>query len=390
MEVSNAQPILSIVIPTKNRYEYLEILMKALLESNSNDFELVIQDNSDDNLEFLKFIHHYKQDKRLKYSHTSGWLSVVDNCDLGVDAAVGTYVCMLGDDDGILLDMSLTVCKYLIENDYAAAVVNKAQYYWPDTSHAVWGDKLSGKLFYEKYSGDVKKLEPNIALLDVLKEGASKTLKMLPRIYHSFVSLKSLNGLKVKTGSFFPGPSPDMANAVGLVPFISKYIYLDMPAVISGHSSKSTGGQGGQKKHIGKIENQSHLPKNTKDNWNSKIPFFWSGPTIYAESAYQAMKATENMYIEKLSYTSLYAQCLVFEPHFRKLTIIKIKENYSIVIPTAIKVLSLIFYRGFNYIKNSLKYTFDDNKKFEANDIVIAQVKLNEFFKSREIKQISY
>lgn len=388
MEESLNQPILSIVMPTKNRYEYLKVFMESLLEKESQEFELIIQDNSDDNSAFLKYLNHIKQASWLKYNHTQGWLSVVENCDLAVQSSTGKYVCMLGDDDGILLDISIKICKYLDENKYDAAIVEKAQYYWPDTSHAVWGDKLAGKLFYENYKGKINLLNPDIALLEVLKVGASQSLKDLPRVYHSFVSRDSLNGLKLKTGSFFPGPSPDMANAVGLVPFISKYVFMDIPAVISGHSAKSTGGQGGEKKHYGKIENQAHLPKNTKDIWNGKIPFFWSGPTIYAESAYQAMKATDSVYVEKLSYSALYAQCFVFEPQYRNLVIQKMKNNHATLITSIILILKLILYRGINFIKNSVRYKFKAENKFDAENIVIAQDKLEEFIKNSNIEQV--
>ena len=52
------QPLLlSIVIPTKNRYDYLCILIKSLLKNQSDEFEIIIQDNSDDNTLFIEFLN---------------------------------------------------------------------------------------------------------------------------------------------------------------------------------------------------------------------------------------------------------------------------------------------------------------------------------------------
>ena len=47
-------PLLSIVVPTKNRYYYLLKLIELVESIGSPELELVIQDNSDDNDEFLK------------------------------------------------------------------------------------------------------------------------------------------------------------------------------------------------------------------------------------------------------------------------------------------------------------------------------------------------
>ncbi|EFG1084042.1 glycosyltransferase, partial [Escherichia coli] len=39
---------LSILIPTKNRSEYLDDVLSSLLTWKRDDFEVIIQDNSDD------------------------------------------------------------------------------------------------------------------------------------------------------------------------------------------------------------------------------------------------------------------------------------------------------------------------------------------------------
>lgn len=374
MEVLNTQPILSIVIPTKNRYEYLEILIKVLLETNSNEFELIIQDNSDDNSMFLKYINHYSKDKRLKYSHTSGWLSVIDNCDLGINSAIGIYICMLGDDDGILLENSITLCHWLLERKIDAALVNVISYSWPDITHAVWGDRFSGKLENKLFSFKSEIIETKKELVNVCKTGGSIGLGKLPRVYHAFVSKQKLVELNKETRTNFPGPSPDMANAVGLCKYIDQYIYVDFPSIIAGHSKKSTAGQGGMKEHHGAIENQSHLPKNTKQEWTREIPLFWSGPTIYAESASKALEKTNN-YSYSLNYSYLYACCLVYEKQYKSKVIKKMLNQKSILIgifvclKVIINVFLIFLKRSVNFLKNIVKYRISKNAFIQASNI---------------------
>lgn len=370
-------PLLSIVVPTKNRYIYLENFVSSFTAFSAAEIELIIQDNSDDqSKDFLGFLEQCN-DKRIKYAYKEGWLSVVENCDLGIGAAAGEYICMLGDDDGMSFRTSLEVVKYCINNGHDAAIVNKAEYYWPDTSHAVWKDLLAGNIFYNNYTYQVKPISVEQELKAVLKEGAARTLRSLPRVYHGFVRRETLFQLKEISGSYFPGPSPDMANAIGLAKVVKNMVEIDAPAVISGHSKKSTGGMGGEKKHHGSIENQLHLPKETSALWSVKIPKFWSGATIYAESAKEALVRTNNSKSFKLNYKYLLAFCLVFESSYMKEIMNVILKNPLQIPVIVMYFIGLIFFRGTNYIKNYFKFNDKSNLSISATSIFDAQEKLN-------------
>lgn len=380
---------LSIVVPTKDRYRYLENFVSSFVEFDSAEIELIIQDNSDNqSVEFLKFLTEINDD-RIKYAYKEGWLSVVENCDLAIDAATGQYVCMLGDDDGMLFQLSLDVIRYCITNDFDAVILNKAEYYWPDTSHAVWKDLLAGNLFYKDYTFQTKRIVVADELEMVLKEGAARTLRGLPRVYHGFVKKESLDKLKTTSGSYFPGPSPDMANAIGLATVIENLVEIDAPAVISGHSKRSAGGMGGEKKHHGRIEEQLFLPKNTAKLWSNKIPKFWSGATIYAESAKEALLRTNSSSKFKLNYTYLWAYCFVFETKYLKLLIPVVLRN-PLQIPLFLAyVFSLTLFRGSNFIKNYFKFNSKEKLSVPAKNISVAQQLLNNLLKEETIFTLS-
>ena len=368
------QPLLSIVIPTKNRYEYLEILIKALLESQSQEFELIIQDNSDNNNDFERYLETIN-DSRLKYNYLQSYLSVIENCDLAVGTSTGKYVIMLGDDDGILIEKSIELVKYLSKNNADAAIVNWIDYAWPDTIHAVWGDGLSGKIIVPRFTYSYKWLNSQQELKQVLHKGAAFGLGRLARIYHGIVKKEKLDAIKAETGTYFPGPSPDMANAVALTKYIETYIYADFPTIISGHSKKSTGGQGGEKKHHGSIAAQAHLPKDTVSKWSPKIPFFWSGPTIYSESARRSILATNRESFLKINYAYLYACCFVFERAYTSEIIkaINLESNPYKRIVTFIKIIYfciIIFIsRIFNFATNLIQLKFKSDEHLKAVSI---------------------
>lgn len=370
-------PLLSIVIPTKNRYIYLQNFVSSFLDFKSLEIELIIQDNSDlQSSEFLNFINN-SNDSRIKYFYSSNWLSVVENCDHAIQAASGEYICMLGDDDGMLFNVSLDVLRFSKNNNFDAVNINKAEYYWPDTSHAVWKDLLAGNIFFKEYTYKTRVIQIENELAKVLDEGAANTLRSLPRVYHGFIKKEVLHELKIISGSFFPGPSPDMANAIGLTSVVKTLVEIDVPAIISGHSKRSGGGMGAEKKHHGRIEDQTFLPKETSKLWCNKIPKFWSGATIYAESAKEALRRTSKLNQSKLNFSYLWAFCLVFETKYFKKIMPVIFRNPLQIPLVFYYVFNLILFRGLNYIKNYFKFNNKSNLSKEASSIYEAQIILN-------------
>lgn len=311
------RPLLSIVIPTKDRYIYLLILLEELIGYNLTEIEVIVEDNSKSNKEYLAW-QKENTSSIIKYTYNPNYaISAVENCNNAVGRATGDYICFIGDDDGISYHL-IAFVKWLKLNSYDAASFKKAIYLWPDIKHKYLGSKFSGVLQFndvEEYSYLEHDAEKE---LKILLEGGAQNLDFMPKSYHAVISRLSLEKLYSSCSSYFPGPVPDMANAVGLVPFVNKMIYTDAPLVISGNAAKSMAGKGAQKKHLGKIEEQPSLPKNTATDWTKELPKFWSGPTIWAEGALKALKATgQNEKIIFFNWPYFYTFCLIFTSGYK-------------------------------------------------------------------------
>jgi glycosyltransferase involved in cell wall biosynthesis len=313
------QPLLSIVIPTKNRYEYLVPLLDFFHEIWLNEIELIIQDNSDNNDKILKYLNKLP-DIRIKYQYTSKHISIVENCDLAIDNANGKYVIMIGDDDGILPTI-LEATKWMDKNGIDALANRRPHYLWPDIVNlSIWNEKANGILTCAtNYSGKYQPIDLKLELNLLLSRGCTN-IGNLPRVYHMIISKNILEILKDEVGTYFPGPSPDMANAIGLSKYIKNAVYIDYPLVITGNGYKSTGGQGVRHSHHGILNDLDFLPKGTVEMWSVNIPKFWSGPTIYAESAVKALQAlADDTGLNNINYAFLYAHCLVYECRYWKI-----------------------------------------------------------------------
>jgi glycosyltransferase involved in cell wall biosynthesis len=387
--MNHPTPLLSIVIPTKNRYEYLKVLIDKLLSYETQDFEVVVNDNSEDNSLFVDYVNSI-QDERFKYKHVSKWLSVVENCDMAISLSSGKYVCMLGDDDGILISKAIELLRLMEKKGYEAAVLTQMSYSWPDSSHVLWKN-VSGKFVIHKFTNVVHEQDTQAELNKVLRQGAGFGLGNIPRVYHAIVKKSVLDEMKKETGTYFPGPSPDMANAVGLTKYIKRHIYLDFPVIISGHSKKSTGGQGALKQHHGKVEDQAFLPKETASKWNKIVPYFWSVPTIYAESARRALVETNRA--DDINYSALHAMCLLYEKSYYKEVVAAYRlKNKGIsrlvnLIPIAFYFTIFFTKRVVTFIKNYVNNRLVVADQISKKDIAEVITYADELYKDVHVLQ---
>ncbi|HAP0100263.1 TPA: glycosyltransferase family 2 protein, partial [Escherichia coli] len=115
---------LSILIPTKNRSEYLDDVLSSLLTWKRDDFEVIIQDNSDD-LKTHNVVEKYRYDHRVKYFYVKEHLSVIDNFEYAVKNSSGKIITAIGDDDGIL-PIVMDVADWMLKNSVEAVLTNKA------------------------------------------------------------------------------------------------------------------------------------------------------------------------------------------------------------------------------------------------------------------------
>ena len=273
--------LLSIVIPTKDRYFYLKNLIQLIDGFKSNEIELVIQDNSSNNEDFVKFLKE-QDNKNVKYFYCPDKLSMSQNSDIAILNSTGEYVCFIGDDDGVF-DNIVEIVRMMKEKGIEAILPSRSIYNWPDFFDGSYY-KLTSTLLLNKGKKKLVPVNVQKELGKAIKSGF-KNLGRMPRVYQAIVIRKKLDDIYSRYGSFFPGGSPDMANAVALSLEGCNCYYFDYPVVITGQS-KSVGG--GERTMIGlkSIDEIPFLPTEQKDYWHKSLPKLWCSDTIWPMSAY--------------------------------------------------------------------------------------------------------
>ena len=304
------RPLLSFAIPTKDRKSYLSCLVDTLLCFESQDIEVIVQDNSFVANDYMLKLH--SRDSRLIYKHDSSEANVTVNCERSIEATSGRYVCMLGDDDAVC-EKIVELVSRLEAIGIESACFEVGRYYWPDLKFRFFGSTLGGHLDYKYRHGEIKRLNMEKVASNFYESGALDYRK-LPRLYHGVVARKSLLKIKSRSGFYFPGPSPDMANAVALLLIVKHHVYVPRSYVISGKAAKSTGGKGVRGEHVDTLDNEKSLSVEVKSDWSDLVPRYWSGSTVWAQSAIFALdKMGEVGSIKQISFMRLYASCLCFE-----------------------------------------------------------------------------
>ncbi|MDB3980080.1 glycosyltransferase, partial [Candidatus Marinimicrobia bacterium] len=302
----NKSYLLSILVPTQNRYETLLPLLEYLFNFDNKQVEIIIEDNSENNKMTKKIRKKISGKKNIKYSFSSKSISVTDNFNKALERSSGEYICSIGDDDGVM-PYAIDIVKWMKNKKIHCLTAMKPDYSWPGQKYSFLSDDVSGVLSFSKFEYSAHNICTQTELLKVLSKGGTEMCK-LPSVYHGIIKRSALVDLQKISGSFFPGPSPDIANAIGLTALDLNCYYLDLPLFISGKQVKSGAGMGVNRKHISSIDGLSHLPKNINQSWNKKIPKYWTGETIYAQTIITALENTaRHDLIGKLNFPYLYA-----------------------------------------------------------------------------------
>lgn len=304
------QPLLSIIIPTRNRYSTLIPVVEAIADIINNiSVELVIQDNSDANTEILNHLVKYPNSK-IQYFYTASKISMVDNAELAIRNSSGKFLIFIGDDD-IINPYIFQIVEYMDINNINSLIYPIANYFYCDVSFKnKYGFNKPGALsFIKDFNDKLYQLKTKEELRRVAHCGAVYILD-LPRLYHGIIRRELAVEIKNFYGKYIPGPCPDMTLSCALAQILNEHYKINIPLSIAGNSSISEGGKGPTNKHIVKLEDKEWLNQNDILDWDMNIPRIFSRETIWAQSFYHvnAIQGLNNInYIEL--YNSMIFSC---------------------------------------------------------------------------------
>ena len=311
----NKIPLLSIVIPTKNRQFTCLYAIESALLINNDDFEVVVQDCSDAGILQQQIHEKFGIDPRIKYFYSNEKLSMTDNWNRAFSNTKGEYICAIGDDDAVLPSI-YKIAKWA--NQRNVCMVKHPQTYncsWP----GYLTEDLNGILYYNKnlkvtgtYSivkPDYKKLQEFCTLKNPL------IYLSLPNVYHCIFSRSLIESVKKDTGVFLDSTSLDAYIAVVLFKYLKEYAFINYPFTLPGSAPNSNS----HRFEAGKIA--LHFKEFENLKFPDFLPQIYGLTTTVAESVYTACKNThQDSLLEKINLPYMYASIYI-----------ESKGNFSII-----------------------------------------------------------
>ena len=237
------QPFISIVCPTKDRPECVELLLRSVKNQTFDNYEIIISDNAykKPSKEIVEKYSH--RDDRVKYVRTSRCIGLCDSFEFAISQAHGKYVMMV-EDKWFLYPDSLEKISKILKDD-PIDILN-----YPFDMHSPYDrdrNILNGKLTYALRSGttidfDLEEMIKNRfdcerLMLDLEKEWSYGT------ILGGVVSAEFINQIRKinDSGRFFDGRVPDRYNALESLMIVKKekIKYLDDHIAIYSSNGRS-------------------------------------------------------------------------------------------------------------------------------------------------------
>lgn len=322
MSKISGAPLLSVVIPTRNRQKYALSAIESILRIPDPDLQVVVQDNSD-SPELEDLLGRTAMDSRLRYSYTPTPLSFIHNFDAAVRSATGEYLCLIGDDDGINPEI-MEAARWARNNGIDTLKPSmSADYLWPGSGMpSTLFSRVSqetGRLTIKPFSGKILNVDNDRELRDLARKGGQEYLNTeLPKLYHGIVSRKCLDRVRMKTGAYFGGLSPDIYASVSIAITTRKSVSIDYPLTLPGACRKSGSVASQVGEHTGNLEDAPHFKNRGSYEWSDRVPRYYSVPTIWADSAIAALQdlGREDL-LKSFNVDYLAACCLWAHPQYR-------------------------------------------------------------------------
>ncbi len=407
MYSEHARPLLSVVIPTKNRQKYALSAIESILRIPDPELELVVQDNSDTQ-ELEKLLRQRVEDSRLKYNYTASPLSIVGNFETSLGLTTGEYICFVGDDDGVNPEI-IEATKWAKENGIDALKPgNIVHYLWPGSGVASTRfthiSQESGQLTIQPFTGKmiIPKMEQEMRKL-VRKGGQEYLMTELPKLYHGIVKRECLDKMRNhnKSGNYFGGLSPDIYAAISIAGVTNKVICIDYPLTLPGACRQSGSVASTTGTHTAALKDAPHFQYRGEYEWDELVPRYYSVPTIWADSARAALRDSGRDDLLGLFNMAYLAACCVWmHPQYKMIIMRDLYRAFriskkSIIAGTLQFIFSFFTGPGrllFKRIMNRLKIIIFSEQcvKIEnINDMIEATERLVQYLKESKLSFIT-
>ncbi len=232
----NNLPFFSVIIPQKDRAEYLVYTLETCMIQDYPNFEIIVSDDcSDDNsVEVVRALA--KRDNRIKLFAHDHHLGMRDNFEFALNQVKPGYVMALGGDDALLPGCIWRMYEILKESGKQLLTWSAPVFHYDENGKSILAVKRR-----KDYSVKILKSED---FLNKIARTFHYQIDECPMFYMKGVASTDLiDRVKSRTpdNCFYYCPTPDGFSGVVLAGEVEDYAYTDEPLSLCGDTKKSQG-----------------------------------------------------------------------------------------------------------------------------------------------------
>lgn len=234
---------ISLVVPTRSRAVYLRETLHTVAAAAALcpvEVEVVVSDNAseDDTPQVCRDAGL----ANLVYLRQPQRLSMRQNFEAALNAATGSHIVFIGDDDGVAPQGFARLAEMAASGDHEILKWRVVNYIWPDPGRGGRGSVL---LRTNKLSGRVRRIDPQAQLADFI-DGRFGTYQSGGMIYHGCIRRDLIDRVRAaQDGTYFRTSCPDVyASVANLLHARNPILAADIPVTIGGASPRSNGVSG--------------------------------------------------------------------------------------------------------------------------------------------------
>jgi glycosyltransferase involved in cell wall biosynthesis len=299
------EPLLSVLVPTRNRVHTAAYVVRELAAVLDDDAEIVVQDCGQEG-ELVRALGELAGDRRLRYAHVAQKLSMTDNWNAGLARCRGRYLSVIGDDDGV--HRSFGQLARWLERERIEAFVgySPTQYHWPDFPVAA----KAGRFSVLRHTADLRHCDPGL-LLRALCRGFARhrDIEGLPMLYRGVVRRDVVEKMQVRPGVYFDGVTPDIYARSRLALLLREVVWADFPIMVPGASGPSNSGR-----FTAKAQGLPHLSEFRDPSWPAFAPVGLHPIIFCIEGLLLALEnAGRHDLTKEIDFAWMYAFCLTYD-----------------------------------------------------------------------------
>ena len=223
-------PLITLLIPTRERAHVLEKCLQTCINQDWSDCEILVSDNASRD-QTRTVIQKFSDQLPLNYINPGSRLGMSEHWEFAIAKVRGEYLVIIGDDDGLPTGSIATMKRLLQEHPTDAIVWPQYCFCYPTLPDP----KISGTFVHQ--SGDIVQVR-DMTTATSLYLGGKIGYTDMPGAYHK-LTRTSLIQKSISKG--IRGIAPDILIATAVIPLVDSFLFSRFPLTIPGASPSSNG-----------------------------------------------------------------------------------------------------------------------------------------------------